>query len=67
MCVFLFPFGEEEGNIGIIYSGVKLKSVGSIRTMSTSTRQNPVRIYPYPDKDRKIILDENKEQSGVYR
>jgi len=31
------------------------------------SRQNPVKIYPYPHKERKIIINENKEQSGVYR
>jgi len=35
--------------------------------MHTSTGQNPVKIYPYPDKERKTIINENKKQSGVYR
>ena len=37
------------------------------RTVNTFSGKTPVRTYFYPDKEKDMILAENKGQSGVYR
>ena len=37
------------------------------RTMAISYKQVPVRFYINPDKEKELIVDENKGRTGVYR
>jgi hypothetical protein len=35
--------------------------------MSTSYKLEPVKVYLEPDKDKELIVNENKERTGIYR
>lgn len=35
--------------------------------MSTSSESVPVRVYINPDKDKELIVDENRGRAGIYR
>lgn len=48
------------------YSPVNFASKGT-RTMSTSSKLVPVRIYNNPDKEKELIVNENKGRTGIYR
>lgn len=48
------------------YSPVNFASKGT-RTMSTSSKLVPVRIYINPDKEKELIVNENKGRTGIYR
>ena len=37
------------------------------RTMSSSSKPVPVRVYLYPDKEKELIVNENKGRTGIYR
>lgn len=37
------------------------------RTMSTFSKSIPVTIYANPDKDKELIVNENKGRTGIYR
>ena len=37
------------------------------RTMSTSFKPVPVRVYLNPDKEKELIVTENKGRTGIYR
>lgn len=37
------------------------------RTMSTSSKPVPVIIYTNPDKEKELIVNENKGRTGIYR
>ena len=37
------------------------------RTMSTSSKIEPVKVYLEPDKDKELIVNENKSRTGIYR
>lgn len=36
------------------------------RTMSTGSK-DPVRVYLNPDKEKELIVNENKGRTGIYR
>jgi len=42
-------------------------ALSSKRTMSTTSEQLPARVYNNTDKDKELIINENKGQSGIYR
>jgi len=48
-------------------NNIYLMPKGCIRTMSTSSGQEPVKTYLYPDKESNTIIVDNKGQPGVYR
>lgn len=48
------------------YNPVVFVSDGK-RTMSTSFKPVPVRVYLNPDKEKESIVTENKGRTGVYR
>lgn len=37
------------------------------RTMSTSSKPVPVIIYTNPDKEKELIVNDNKGRTGIYR
>ena len=37
------------------------------RTMSTSAKPVPARVYFNPDKEKELIINENNGRTGVYR
>lgn len=39
----------------------------SKRTMSTSSKPVPVKVYLNPDKEKESIVNENKGRTGIYR
>ena len=42
-------------------------ALNSKRTMSTTSEQLPAKVYNNPDKDKELIVNENKGQAGIYR
>lgn len=49
------------------YSSVILAFKGK-RTMSTSSKPvSPARVYLNPDKEKELIVNENKGRTGIYR
>ena len=55
--------------VGIGLGSISLSNTGKryIRSMSTSTSNEPVLIYTNPDEHIGLILKQNKGKSGVYR
>lgn len=41
--------------------------LNSKRTLSTSSEPVAVRVYLNPDKDKQVIVNENKGRAGIYR
>jgi len=48
------------------YNPVVFVSNGK-RTMSTSFKPVPVRVYLNPDKEKELVVTENKGRTGIYR
>ena len=46
---------------------IKTCVLNNKRTMSTSSEPVAVRVYLNPDKDKELIVDENKARAGIYR
>lgn len=55
---------------GIVLSqsyGTVIYAPISKRTMSTSSKPVPVKVYLNPDKEKELIVNENKGRTGIYR
>lgn len=64
------PSGIRVG-IGILlsrpYISQMISAYNSKRTMSTSSKPVPVKVYLNPDKEKESIVNDNKGRTGIYR
>lgn len=69
-------FIYEHNSLVVVHSAIGILAVVNkadkclkycIRTINTSSGKNPIITYLYPDKEKNIIITENRGQSGVYR
>lgn len=49
------------------YSPEEVSASKGRRSMSTSSKPVPVRVYLNPDKEKELIVNENKGRTGIYR
>ena len=64
-----YPSGIRVG-IGLLarpYVSRKISASNGKRSMSISSKPVPVQVYLNPDKDKELIINENKGRTGIYR
>ena len=53
--------------ISLPYSSSVISTYKGFRSMSTSSKPVPCTVYLNPDKEKELIISENKGRTGIYR